>query len=150
MNHKPLWAVELDQLHLEGELNNAFGPAFAPSLVNTRHEIAKGQWRFLGTGFLLRDLVNFHNMIALPSCKQEPCQRRVETTSFALAHPYLVTSASFKRKLFRFSGRPMVRLSPAKTTHLFLTVNLVLFASATARKASQPFKSNSAKLWRKK
>ncbi len=63
---------------------------------------------------------------------------------------YLSPSLFLSRKSPGLAGLPMVRVSPSNAIHLFLTVNRVLSASATARRASQPFKSNSAKLWRKK
>jgi len=36
-------AAKLDHMRFDGELNNSFAPAFAPRVVNTRHEIAEGQ-----------------------------------------------------------------------------------------------------------
>jgi len=62
-NHKSVSATKFNQMHFEGELNDSFGPAFAPSLVNTSHEIAKGQRLSLGTDFQLRILTDFHNTI---------------------------------------------------------------------------------------
>jgi hypothetical protein len=44
-------------MRFEGELNNSLGPALAPGVVNTRHEITEGQWPFPGIGFHLRALI---------------------------------------------------------------------------------------------
>jgi hypothetical protein len=68
-NHKPFWAAKLNQIQCEGELNNAFGLAFAPSAVNSGHEISEGQRPSRGIGFHLQDLVNFHNMIIASGAK---------------------------------------------------------------------------------
>jgi len=42
-NHKTFRAAELDHMHIDGQINNSFGSAFAPSVVNTCHEISERQ-----------------------------------------------------------------------------------------------------------
>jgi hypothetical protein len=56
-------AAKLNQVRREGKLDDAFGPAFAPGFINTRHEIAEGHGPSVGMGFCLRDLIRFHFMM---------------------------------------------------------------------------------------
>jgi hypothetical protein len=55
--------AKLNHACRDSQLNNTFGPAFAPSIVNSRHEIAEGQRLSLGMGVHLQGLINFHNTI---------------------------------------------------------------------------------------
>jgi hypothetical protein len=64
-NHQPLRAVKLNQMRFEGELNDAFGLALAPGLVNSRHEFTERLRLPCGTGFLFGDLVVFHNLLVV-------------------------------------------------------------------------------------
>jgi hypothetical protein len=45
--NKAFRSAKLNHMRLEGESNDACGPAFAPGVTNSGHEIAKGQ-RFSG------------------------------------------------------------------------------------------------------
>jgi hypothetical protein len=78
-NHNSFCAAKLNQTHLQGELNDSFGPAFAPSLVNTRHKITEGQRDFPAAALDLRNFINFHDTNLLVSCKQVACHPRFET-----------------------------------------------------------------------
>ena len=50
-------------MRFDGELYDSAGPAFAPSVVNTSHEIAEGQRLFPGMVFPLQDLIHFHDTV---------------------------------------------------------------------------------------
>ena len=60
-----------------GEMNNSFGPAFAESVVNTRYEIAEGQWLCFGPDFAVGDWLNFHNAIIMQPYEQVACHARI-------------------------------------------------------------------------
>jgi hypothetical protein len=53
-------------MHFDGEIDNSFGAAFAPSVVNTCHEITEGQRPFAGMGVRSRDLIIFHHTVVTP------------------------------------------------------------------------------------
>jgi hypothetical protein len=59
-NHKPFRAAKLNHMRFEGELDDSFGPALAPSVVNTRHEISESQRTSPRFGLDWQDLINFH------------------------------------------------------------------------------------------
>jgi hypothetical protein len=75
-------------------MNNSFGLAFAPSVVNSRHEIAEGHGLSHGLRFHFRDMLNFHNIIRLQPYKQVPCQRRIETIDWVLQAAFQIGNAA--------------------------------------------------------
>jgi hypothetical protein len=62
-NQIPLFAVKLDHIQLDGELNDGFGPAMPEGAIGALHEFTEGHCVSLGQGFRLRGLVDSHGAI---------------------------------------------------------------------------------------
>jgi len=71
-NYKAFGSAKFNEVGIDGELNNSFGLAVAPCVINTRHEVPEGQWLFSGVAshrWNARNLVNGVHATETPACR---------------------------------------------------------------------------------